>query len=158
MTLAKKIIPLLLIKCIIAFSPKADYKRSYSRIRNDAITTVAPALTELPCWHNSRIKRHCSHHSMVGNHVASVVNIVSRGGNNNSFLRNLHTDQTFVLSAILLLSSFGVTLEKKTQFGKALSVSLQDQECLSKLHMSITFSFLGRFLNQISNLCPLFSL
>jgi len=36
----------------------------------------------------------------------------------------MHGDPSFVLSAILLLSTFGITLERKTVIGKALSAPL----------------------------------
>lgn len=36
----------------------------------------------------------------------------------------LHADPSFVLSSILLLSTFGITLERKTLIGKALSAPL----------------------------------
>ena len=40
----------------------------------------------------------------------------------------LHCDQTFVLSAVLLLSTFGITLERRTKIGKALSVCITCSE------------------------------
>ena len=45
--------------------------------------------------------------------AVSVANIMS----------SLHKDNFYVLSAVMLLSTFGLTLERRTTFGKALSVS-----------------------------------
>jgi hypothetical protein len=38
-------------------------------------------------------------------------------------VRSLHFDDFYVLSIVMLLSTFGLILEKRTQLGKALSVS-----------------------------------
>ena len=40
-----------------------------------------------------------------------------------NIMRSLHKDNFYVLSAVMLLSTFGLTLERRTTFGKALSVS-----------------------------------
>ena len=41
----------------------------------------------------------------------------------------LHADPSFVLTAVLLLSIFGVSLERRTMVGKALSVSITSPVC-----------------------------
>ena len=41
-----------------------------------------------------------------------------------SILSSLHADNSFVLSALLVVSACGITMEQRTQFGKALSAPL----------------------------------
>jgi len=50
------------------------------------------------------------------------MNTVISGGS--SLLGSLHSDKFYVLSAVMLLSSFGLTLERNTKIGKALSAPL----------------------------------
>lgn len=59
-------------------------------------------------------------------------------GSSKSQLRSsLHCDETFVLSAVLLLSTFGITLERRTKIGKALSAPL------ATMALSLTIANLG---------------
>jgi len=50
--------------------------------------------------------------------------IASITGGASSLLGSLHSDKFYVLSAVMLLSSFGLTLERRTKVGKALSAPL----------------------------------
>ena len=56
-------------------------------------------------------------------HPASMHGFIS-GGGGASLLGSLHSDKFYVLSAVMLLSSFGLTLERRTKIGKALSAPL----------------------------------
>lgn len=60
-----------------------------------------------------------------------ILSYVSRGSLNVASL--LHQDDVYVLSIVMLLSTFGLSLERRTKIGKALSVS--------ELDFCISYSF-----------------
>jgi hypothetical protein len=60
-----------------------------------------------------------------------ILSYVSRGSLNIASL--LHQDDVYVLSIVMLLSTFGLSLERRTKIGKALSVS--------ELDFCISYSF-----------------
>lgn len=57
-----------------------------------------------------------------------------------SAVKAMHSDSTFVLTAILWLSAFGISLEKRTTVGKALSVG-SVHDILMKLALAVSSLF-----------------
>jgi uncharacterized membrane protein len=76
-------------------------------------STGSPSISRSPS--TLSLTAHPAHHMM-----ASI-----SGGASSLLLRSsLHSDKFYVLSAVMLLSSFGLTLERRTKVGKALSAPL----------------------------------
>ena len=78
-----------------------------------------------------------------------------------SILSSLHADNSFVLSALLVVSACGITMEQKTQFGKALSaplVTMLISLCLANVGMmpfkSPVYKMVNKFLVPLA--VPLF--
>ena len=117
---------LVLLRDAIAFSPpigNASRILSVSTSQNKILASTSPFLkTSLPntleIKRQKDVKMYAAPASLP---VKAALNAV--GGSFLPFLKNLHADPTFVLSAILLLSTFGISLERRTTIGKALSVS-----------------------------------
>jgi hypothetical protein len=70
--------------------------------------------------HLSPIKTTNPGRTRRGSRGASVVDLLPM--RLTSAVKAMHSDSTFVLTAILWLSTFGISLEKRTTVGKALSV------------------------------------
>lgn len=75
-------------------------------------------------------------HAFSSPSADEIILSVSRGaGSSLKIASLLHQDDVYVLSFVMLLSTFGLSLERRTKIGKALSVS--ERECLEYLFFSL---------------------
>ena len=110
--------------CVSAFTiPNQHYSNTHTGIaafHNDRVLTNHRTEAMRQIHTNIGRRRRCPTNSDQYNVESALHSLPLRLA---TTVQSMHGDPTYVLTAVLWLSTFGISLEKRTTLGKALSVS-----------------------------------